>query len=269
MAEHENEEVKKGLSRREFLKDAGLVVGGATIGSIALVNACGGTTTVTAPGSTATRTVTSTVAGPGGSTVTVTQPGGTATTTVTATGTGAASFTDPIDGTVWPSLDALKAHFNTAHPNADANIVGLNVNDVEYAVLIKPYQSLAHVLREHLGLFAVKEGCNLGECASCTILVNGKAVLGCMQLACEMENAKIQTLEGLSNNGVLGPVQQKYYDQEAFACGFCTPGFLMAAQALINVIPKPTLAEARLAFSGHICMCGQLHRHVNAIVGGV
>ena len=255
MAEKEKKDEVKGLSRREFLKDAGLVVGGATIGSMALMNACAGTISTV----TSTKTVTTTVSG--------TVPGGTVTTTVTATGAG--KFTDPVDGTEWPSLDALKAHFNTLHPNADSNIVGLNVNGVEYALLVKPYWSLARVLRESLGLFALKEGCNLGECGACTILVEGKAVLACMQLACEAENAKIQTLEGLSNNGVLGPVQQKYYDKEAFACGFCTPGFLMAAQALINVNPKPTLADVRLAFSGHMCMCGETSRHVRAIVGGV
>lgn len=260
MDEEKTKEEVKGLSRREFLKDAGLVVGGTAIGSIGILSACnGGTTTQTV---TSTKTVTS---GGGTSTVTVTSPP--VVTTVTAS--GASKFTDPVDGTEWPSLDALKAHFNTVHPNADSNIVGLNVNGVDYHLAVKPYWSLGHVLRENLGLLGLKQGCSLGECASCTVIINGKAVLACMQLACEAENQKITTLEGLSNNGVLGPVQQKFYDKEAFACGFCTPGFVMAATALYSVTPKPTLAEVRLAMSGHMCMCGENSRHVRTIVGGV
>lgn len=265
--EKTKEKEVKGLSRREFLKDAGLVVGGTAVGSMAILSACKGETTTV----TSTKTVTTTAAG---GTTTVTSPGGTATvtsppvtTTVTAAGVG--KFTDPTDGTEWPSLDALKAHFNTVHPNADSNIVGLNVNGVDYNVLVKPYWSLGHVLRESLGLFGLKQGCSLGECGACTIIVNGKAVLACMQLACEAENQKITTLEGLSNGGTLGPVQQKFYNKEAWACGFCTPGFIMAAQALYSVNAKPTLADVRLAMSGHICMCGENHRHVRAIVGGV
>jgi carbon-monoxide dehydrogenase small subunit len=260
MDEEKTKEEVKGLSRREFLKDAGLVVGGTAIGSIGILSACnGGTTTQTV---TSTKTVTS---GGGTSTVTVTSPP--VVTTVTAAGAG--KFTDPVDGTEWPSLDALKAHFNTVHPNADSNIVGLNVNGVDYNVLVKPYWSLGHVLRESLGLFGLKQGCSLGECAACTIIVNGKAVLACMQLACEAEGQTILTLESLSNNGKLGPIQQKFYDKEAFACGFCTPGFVMATAALYSVTPKPTLAEVRLAMSGHMCMCGENSRHVRTIVGGV
>jgi aerobic-type carbon monoxide dehydrogenase small subunit (CoxS/CutS family) len=258
--EKTNEKEVKGLSRREFLKDAGLVVGGTAIGSMAILSACKGETTTV----TSTKTVTTTAPG-GTSTATVTSPP--VTTTVTATAVG--KFTDPTDGTEWPSLDALKAHFNTVHPNADSNIVGLNVNGVDYNVLVKPYWSLGHVLRETLGLFGLKQGCSLGECAACTIIVNNKAVLACMQLACEAENQKITTLEGLSNGGVLGPVQQKFHDKECFACGFCTPGFIMAAQALYSVNPKPTMADVRLAMSGHMCMCGENSRHVRTIVGGV
>jgi aerobic-type carbon monoxide dehydrogenase small subunit (CoxS/CutS family) len=270
MSQDEKEVKSNEISRREFLKDAGLIVGGATVGSMALMNACNSTTTVTAPGATSTKTVTATTTvGGTGSTVTttVTAPGGT--TTVTATGTGAASFTDPVDGTTWPSLDALKAHFNTVHPNADANIVGLNVNGTEYAVLAKPYWSLAHVLRESLGLFALKEGCNLGECGACTVVADGKAVFSCMILAVEAENMKVTTVEGLSNNGKLNALQQKWYDNEVWQCGFCTPGFLMAATALLAANAKPTIADVRMAFSGHLCMCGNLHRHINGTVGGV
>jgi carbon-monoxide dehydrogenase small subunit len=234
---------KKGLSRREFLKDAGLVVGGATVGSMAFLNSCKTSTAETA-------------------TVTVTAPPVTTTATVS-------KFVDPIDNTEHASAAALKAHFNAVHPNADATLVAFTVNGVGYAFQVKPYWSLARVLRDSLGLFGLKEGCNLGECGACTVIVDGAPMFSCMQLACEMEDKVVLTIEGLSNRGVLNPVQQKFYDTEAPQCGFCTPGFIMAAQALINVNPKPTLDQVRLALSGHVCMCGNTHRQVNAIVGGV
>jgi len=217
------------------------VVGGATVGSMAFLNSCKTTTT---------------------STVSVTPPPITTTATVS-------QFVDPIDSTTYSSLAALKAHFNAVHPNADTTLVAFTVNGVGYAFQVKPYWSLSKVLREGLNLFALKEGCMLGECGACTVMVDGQAVLACMMLAVEMENRTVLTVEGLSSNGVLSAVQQKFYDQEHHQCGFCTPGFIMAAQALINVNPKPTLADAALAFSGHICMCGSLHRTVTTIVGGV
>jgi len=240
MAEEEKKE-QSGLSRREFLKDAGFVVGGAAVGSMAFMGSCAKTTT---------------------STVTVTQPPVTTTATVS-------KFVDPIDSTEWTSLDAVKAHFNIVHPNADASIVNFTVNGTSYAFQVKPYASLATTLREQLGMFSVKEGCNLGECGTCTVLVDGVATFACMMLACEMENRTVLTSEGLSANGKLSPLQQKFYDQELVQCGACTPGFIMAAQGLINVTPKPTLDDVRLALSGHICMCGNLRRTFLGLVGGV
>jgi carbon-monoxide dehydrogenase small subunit len=234
-------EGKKGLSRREFLKDAGLVVGGATVGSMAFLNSCKTTTT---------------------STVSVTPPPITTTATVS-------QFVDPIDGTTYSTLAALKAHFSAVHPHGVTTLVAFTVNGVGYAFNVKPYWSLARVLREGLNLFALKEGCQLGECGACTVIVNGQAVLACMMLACEMEGATVLTLEGLSTNGVLSPVQQKFYDLEHHECGFCTPGFIMAAQALLSVNPKPALADVQVAFSGHVCMCAAIHRTVPTIVGGV
>ena len=241
MSEKTEIEEKKGLSRREFLKDAGLVVGGATVGSMAFLNSCKQSTTAT---------------------VTVTSPAVTTTSTVS-------KYVDPIDGTEWPSADALKAHFNIVHPNADHTLVAFTVNGVGYAFQVKPYWSLSRVLREGLGLFALKEGCQLGDCGACTVIVDGQAVFSCLMLAVEMEGRDVLTIEGLAPTGQLSPVQQRAYDTEATQCGYCTPGFIMAAKALLNVNPKPTLNDVRLAFSGHICMCGNTHRIVNAYVGGV
>ena len=237
----DEEKKKSGISRREFLKDAGLVVGGATVGSMTLLNAC---------------------KSGGGTTVTVTAPPVTTTTNIT-------SYVDPIDGTTWPTSAALKAHFNAVHPNADATLVAFNVNGVGYAFQVKPYWSLSEVLREGLNLFATKNGCMMGECGACTVLLDGVPAFSCMTLAIEMEGRSVTTVEGLSTGGGLSPVQQKFYDGEVFQCGFCTPGFIMAAQGLFNVNPKPTLADVRLALSGHLCMCGNLHRTITALVGGL
>jgi len=238
----EEKEIKKpNLSRREFLKDAGLIVGGATIGSIALASACGKTETVTVPGSTVTTTV-GTLTVPGG-TVTVTQPGGT--TTVTAT-----------SGPSGPSL-------------VGESLINLTVNGTAHKLVVKDHLSLAWVLRESLGLFGTKIGCDMGQCGACTILVDDVPIYGCVMLACEADGKKVSTIEGQSDGINLSPLQQKFYDKEAVQCGYCTPGFIMAAAGLLKVNPKPNEAEVRLALSGHLCMCQNFKKTVDAVVGGV
>ena len=244
MSEEKNKGPMKGLSRREFLKDAGLVVGGATVGSMAFLSACSN-----------------------GSTKTVTQPGA----TVTVTGTQATKYIDPIDGTEWPTLDALKAHFAAVRPLASlaSNFVNLNVNAVNYYLQVGDMEILAVTLREKLGLFGTKIGCDHGQCGACTVLVDGTPVYSCLLLAIEMSGRKIQTVEGLSDGVTLNPLQQKFYNNDAVQCGYCTPGVLMAATALLAAKPKPTSADVRLALSGHLCFCQNMTYTVNAIAGGV
>jgi len=235
-----SEEKKTGrITRREFLKDAGLIVGGATIGSIALASACGGTKTetVTTTQTVGTATVPTTV------TTTVTGPG--ATSTVTVTGN------QPVV------------------PPAASDLVTLNVNNQEYKIFSKPYWPLSYVLRDKLGLFGTKVGCEFGQCASCTVLQDGMPVLSCLTLAVEAQNKKITTIEGLSSGISLSPLQQKWLDNEAFQCGFCTPGFMMAATALLASNSKPTVSEVREAFAGHICSCYNFRLYIENTVGGV
>lgn len=240
------EKKPSGLSRRDFLKDAGLIVGGATVGTMTFLNAC--------KGSNAAATVTTTVTPP----------------PVTTTVSGAVtSYVDPIDGTSYPTVTALKAHFNAVHPNADTTLVAFNVNGTGYAFQVKPYWSLSEVLRDGLNLFAVKNGCMMGECGACTVLLDGVPIFSCLILAMDMEGRSVITLEGLSSGGALSPVQQRFYDTEAFQCGICTPGFIMAAQGLLSTNAKPTLADVQLALSGHVCFCGNVNRTVNALVGGL
>jgi len=238
------DEVKKaGISRREFLKDAGLVVGGATVGSMTFLSSCGKTTTVT-------------------NTATVTQP---------AVTTTLSKFIDPIDGTEWPTLDAMKAHFNAVHPGAvlSDNLTVLNVNGVDYGVYIKPTWPLAMVLREKLGFLGVKTGCDMGQCGTCTILVDGAPMYACLMMAIDSSGKKITTVEGLSDGIKLSPLQQKFVDNDAYQCGYCTPGILIACQALITAKPKPTADDVREALAGHICMCANWIRVVNTVTGGV
>jgi len=237
------EEKKPGISRREFLKDAGLVVGGATVGSMTFLSACGSTKTET---------------------VKVTSPAVTTTQTVS-------KFIDPIDGTEWPTLDALKAHFNAVRPLAQLSgtFTTLNVNGTDYSMQVDDMDSLIWVLREKLGLFGTKLGCDAGQCGACTVLVDGVPMFACVLLASELIGKKILTVESLSNGATLNPLQQKFFDNEAFQCGFCTPGILMASTALLVTTPKPTADDVREALAGHVCCCTNFSKVVAAVTGGV
>ncbi|RJO62339.1 MAG: (2Fe-2S)-binding protein [Dehalococcoidia bacterium] len=234
------------ISRREFLKDAGLVIGGATVASLPVLSACGGGGTTTVA-----------------KTVTTTLPG--TTTTVTQS-----KFICPLDATEYPTLDALKAHFAAAHPGATLPpYTKLNVNGVDYNLVIPGHWTLAWTLREQLGLFGTKIGCDMGQCGACTVLADGIPVFACIMLANEAQGKKILTIEGLSDGIKLNPIQQKFFDIEAVQCGYCTAGFVMAAQGLLNAIPKPTEDDVRLGLSGHLCMCQNFKKSVAAVVGGV
>ena len=237
-----------GKTRREFLKDAGLLVGGTAIGSTVLLAACGGDgeTTVT-------------------KTQTVTQGGAGQTVTTTVAET---KFVDPIDGMEFDTLAELKAHFDSAHEGgAMPGVVTLNVNGMDHLLQLKPYWSLAFVLREKLGLPGTKVGCDRGECGSCTVIADGRSVYACTMLAIEAEGMSIVTVEGLSDGINLSPVQQAFYERSAGQCGFCTPGFLMAATALLGKNSSPTRDEVREALSGRVCPCGETHLYIDAVLG--
>jgi aerobic-type carbon monoxide dehydrogenase small subunit (CoxS/CutS family) len=238
-----SEEKKTGISRREFLKDAGLVVGGATVGSMTFISACKSTVTET-----------------------VTKPAVTTTSVQTVT-----KFIDPVDGTEWPTLEALKAHFNAVRPMAQlsSTFTTLNVNGTDYALQVDEMDTLIWVLREKLGLFGTKMGCDAGQCGTCTVLVDGVPMFACVLMANELAGKKILTVESLSDGSNLSKLQQKFIDNDAFQCGFCTPGILMAATALLAVTPKPTADDVREALAGHICCCTNFSSVVSTITGGV
>lgn len=142
----------------------------------------------------------------------------------------------------------------------------LNVNGETYVVEHVPVsRTLLQVLRDDLGLTGTKEGCGEGDCGACTVIMDGKAVNSCLVLAAEAEGKAVVTVEGLVKDGKLHPLQQAFVDEGAVQCGFCTPGMLMSAKALLDVNPSPTEAEIRTTLSGNLCRCTGYVRIVSAV----
>jgi xanthine dehydrogenase YagT iron-sulfur-binding subunit len=140
----------------------------------------------------------------------------------------------------------------------------LLINDRKYRLLVEPRWSLLYVLRERLGLTGTKVGCERGECGSCTVLIDGVPRYACMILAIEAEGAKITTLEGLMKGEELGPVQQAFVEHDAFQCGYCAPGQIMAVEGLLRTKSNPSLDEIRRGVSGNLCRCGAYKHIFNA-----
>ena len=139
---------------------------------------------------------------------------------------------------------------------AEMTKVRLLINGRRHRLLVEPRWSLLFVLRERLGLTGTKVGCERGECGACTVLINGQPRYACMALALEAEGKEITTLEGLMKGEELGPVQQAFLEHDAFQCGYCTPGQIMAAEGLLRSNPNPSLEEIRRGVSGNLCRCG-------------
>jgi xanthine dehydrogenase YagT iron-sulfur-binding subunit len=134
--------------------------------------------------------------------------------------------------------------------------IRLSVNGNEYRLLVEPRWTLLFVIREKLGLTGAKVGCERGECGACTVLIDDIPRYACMTLAVEAENRRIVTLEGLMEGERLGPVQQAFVENDAFQCGYCTPGQIMAVEGLLLANPEPTMDEIRRGVSGNLCRCG-------------
>jgi xanthine dehydrogenase YagT iron-sulfur-binding subunit len=138
----------------------------------------------------------------------------------------------------------------------EATKVLLRINGRTHRLLVEPRWTLLFVLREKLGLTGTKVGCERGECGACTVLFDGMPRYACMTLALEAEGHEITTLEGLMQGEQLGPVQTAFLEEDAYQCGYCTPGQIMAAEGLLRRTPEPTVEEIRLAMSGNLCRCG-------------
>ena len=207
---NEKEKVKKGfgnLSRREFLKDAGLVIGGSTVGSIA--------------------------------------------------------FTTETEAQQQDKVNEV-SEAATQCPD-ELSTIELTVNGGKYRFHVEPNWSLRQLLRDEIGLTSPKDWCGgLGACGSCTVIMNGRPILSCLTLACECDGTIIETAEGIAKEK--HPIIQSYIKWNAFQCGYCTPGFVTSAKALLDRNPDPTEADVRDALGGNLCRCGTYQQHPPAVV---
>ena len=204
------EKTKKGfgnLSRRQFLKDAGLVIGGSTVGTIAF-----------------------------------------------ASGTEAQQQTKTNEVAEAPSPGI-----------EDTGSIELTVNGGKYRFRVEPNWSLRQLLRDEIGLTSPKDWCGgLGACGSCTVIMNGRPVLSCLTLAIECDGARIETAEGIAKQK--HPIIDSYIKWNAFQCGYCTPGFVTSAKALLDRNSNPTEADVRDALGGNLCRCATYQQHPKAVL---
>jgi aerobic carbon-monoxide dehydrogenase small subunit len=144
-------------------------------------------------------------------------------------------------------------------------LIELHVNGEVHSLAVKPNDTLLEALRDHLGLVGTKDGCSVGECGACTVLMNGRAVLSCLTLALDAVGMEITTIEGLSQGEALDPIQQAFVDHGAVQCGFCTPGMILTAKELLEVHRQPSVDEIKNAISGNFCRCTGYTKIIEAI----
>jgi aerobic-type carbon monoxide dehydrogenase small subunit (CoxS/CutS family) len=147
--------------------------------------------------------------------------------------------------------------------------LALVVNDEQQELLVERYKTLLEVLREDLQLTGTKHGCELGECGACAVLVDGEPVLSCLVVAAECDGRMVTTVEGLPRDGRLDPLQETFADLGAAQCGYCTPGILVTARALLDRDPHPTREAIREALSGNLCRCTGYNQIIEAVEAAV
>jgi carbon-monoxide dehydrogenase small subunit len=145
-------------------------------------------------------------------------------------------------------------------------LIKLRINEENYEVEIDPRRTLLEVLRDNLGLTGAKKACDTGDCGACTVIIEGKPVVSCLVLAIEAQGKEILTIEGLAKDGIVHPLQQAFVEHGAIQCGFCTPGMILAAKALLDEIPKASEAEVRRGIAGNLCRCTGYAKIVEAIL---
>ncbi|MDD2471828.1 MAG: 2Fe-2S iron-sulfur cluster-binding protein [Dehalococcoidales bacterium] len=230
-----SEETKKkpaNISRRDFIRDAGIVVGGTAITSTFLMSACGKEVEVT-------KTITDTVT----------------------------KYICPVCSQEFTSLDALKTHYDGTHdsqPAGDSPFITLTVNGMVENINVTRTETLRDCLREKFGLYSIKDMCSgYGACGSCSVIVNGRPLLSCMILACECDGAVIETAEGVAKSNPA--LVDAYVLHQCMQCGYCTPGFIVTAKALLDKKPNAGEEDIREILAGNICRCGTYPAHIRAI----
>jgi carbon-monoxide dehydrogenase small subunit len=144
-------------------------------------------------------------------------------------------------------------------------LIRLTVNDKDYEIAVKPNQTLADVIRKEIGLTGTKKGCEVGECGTCTVILDGKPVNSCLVLAVQADGRNVLTIEGLETDQGLHPIQQAFVDKGAVQCGFCTSGMILSAKSLLDRNPDADEKEIRSAISGNLCRCTGYQKIVEAI----
>lgn len=143
--------------------------------------------------------------------------------------------------------------------------IKFSLNGASIEVSVPSHWTLLRLLREKLGLTGTKEGCGIGECGACTVLIDGAPVHACLFLVPKVEGREVQTIEGIGTRESLHPLQQSFIEHGAVQCGFCTPGMLMSSKALLEKNPHPGREEVKEAISGHLCRCTGYHQMIEAI----
>jgi carbon-monoxide dehydrogenase small subunit len=144
--------------------------------------------------------------------------------------------------------------------------ISTTVNGDPAEFLADPGATLLDALRDNLGLTGSKEGCGSGDCGACSVILDGRLVCSCLVLAVEAEGRRVETIEGMAEGGTLHPLQQKFLEHAALQCGFCTPGLLVAAKALLETNPDPTESEARYWLAGNLCRCTGYDKVIRAVM---
>ncbi|OGP97645.1 MAG: ferredoxin [Deltaproteobacteria bacterium RIFCSPLOWO2_02_56_12] len=147
--------------------------------------------------------------------------------------------------------------------------VVLKVNGEDYEIDIEPNKLLLHALREEVGLTGTKEGCSIGVCGACSVIVDGRLVSSCLTLAIACQGKEITTIEGLAKDGKLHPVQQAFLEYGGFQCGICTPGQIIAAKALLDQNPNPSEEEVKEWMSGNLCRCTGYYKILESVMAVV
>src|SRR3954447_20299800 len=145
-------------------------------------------------------------------------------------------------------------------------VVTLNVNGLEQDVMVATHHTLLDVLRREFKMFSVREGCGIGMCGACTVLIDGKPLSSCLMLAALATSKEIVTIEGLAEGDTLHPIQQAFVDHTAFQCSYCTPGFILTTKVLLEENPSPSAEEVREYLAGNLCRCGSYVKIVDAVL---
>jgi xanthine dehydrogenase YagT iron-sulfur-binding subunit len=169
-----------------------------------------------------------------------------------------------VGAAIVPDLQAKPRELPSQAENHELR-VELLINDTKHNVRVEPRMSLLFVLRDQIGLTGTRVGCERGECGACTVIIDGKARYACLTLPAEVEGKAITTIEGLASDLGLNSVQQAFVDKDAFQCGYCTSGQIMAAEAFLRQHSDPSLEQIREAMSGNLCRCGAYKHIVEAV----